>query len=341
MLSPCQRARALSVGDGAVGSIYPPAVIVHLNGELVPAEQARVSVFDRGFLFGDGIYEGLRAVSLPAEGQSPARRRVIGMHRHVRRMQQGLDAVGIAWDASSLPRMTDDLLDANGLRDAFVYWQVTRGTPPAGAPVRSRVPVPGTRPTVMGYCTPLPELPRAGLWAGGRDAPVPATKAASVQADLRWLRGQVKSISLLGNLLASVAAAERGGEEAILVRDGLLTEGSYTNVFIVTPAGPGERGRVVTPSLESAPILAGVTRDILIDLDPAIEQRAVRAAELESASEVILVGTTTLVTSVPSLDGRRVGTGEPGPHARRLLGLLLDAIAHGRDDLAAPVARAC
>jgi len=202
------------------------------------------------------------------------------------------------------------------------------------------VPVPGTRPTVMGYCTPLPPLPAAPVFGGGRDVPAPAMKPASVQPDLRWLRGQVKSISLLGNLLASVAAAERGGEEAILVRDGLLTEGSYTNVFIVTPPHREGRGRVVTPSLESAPILAGVTRDILIDLDPAIEQRAVRAEELESASEVILVGTTTLVTSVPSLDGRRVGTGEPGPHARRLLGLLLDAIEQGRDDLPAPVVRA-
>ncbi len=287
-------------------------MLVHVNGQIVPAEQARVSVFDRGFIFGDGIYEGLRSVRVNGS------RRVIGLRRHIRRLSEGLAAVGIAWDASRLGAMIDELLTANGLDDAFIYWQVTRGTPPSGAPVRSRAPAAGTVPTSMGYCTPLP-----GLESNHE----PAWKAASVQEDIRWTRGEVKSISLLGNIVVSMAAAERGGEEAILVRDGLVTEGAYTNVVIVTP-----EGEAATPSLNSAPMLAGVTRQILVGLDPALVERPVRAGELETAREIMLVGTTTMVTSVTRLDGRVIGSGEAGPVARRLLDVLVRAIREERED---------
>ncbi len=297
-------------------SMISSRVIVHVNGELVPANHARVSVFDRGFLFGDGIYEGLRAVKVGVDGGST--RRVIAVNRHGRRLQAGLDAVGIAWDASRLPALVDALLDANHLDEAFIYWQVTRGTPPIGAPPRSRVPVPGTTPTAIGFCTPLP-----GLASNAE----PAIKHATVQADIRWQRGEVKSISLLGNILVSLASAQRGGDEAILVRDGLLVEGAYTNVLLVTP-----EGTLVTPALDSAPMLAGVTRRIVLDLEPSIIERPVRVAELETAREILLVGTTTMVTTVGSLDGRRIGDGKPGPHARRLLARLVDAIARKKED---------
>ncbi len=287
-------------------------MIVHINGKCVPASEARVSVFDRGFLFGDGIYEGLRAVRV---GSS---RRVIAINRHAQRLQAGLDAVGIQWDASRLPSLVNALLDANRLDDAFIYWQITRGTPPAGAPPRTRVPAPGTTPTVLGFCSPFPGL------ASNQN---PAVKNASVQHDIRWARGEVKSTSLLGNILVSMAAAQRGGEEAILVRDGLLVEGGYTNVVLVTP-----EGILVTPSLDSAPMLAGVTRRIVLDLDPTILERPVRADELQTAREILLVGTTTMVTTVGTMDGRRIGDGMPGPQARRLLSLLVNAIAEGRED---------
>ncbi len=141
----------------------------------------------------------------------------------------------------------DRLLLANELEDAFVYWQVTRGTPPLGAAVRTRVPAAGTRPTVFGYCLPLP-----GLEANAG----PATKAASIQADVRWLRGKVKSISLVGNIMVAMAAGDAGADEAILVREvgtrKLMTEGTYTNVLLVT-----REGELVTPSLDSAPLLPG------------------------------------------------------------------------------------
>ena len=100
-------------------------MLVHLNGQLLPADQARVSVFDRGFIFGDGVYEGLRSV------QIDGRRRVIGLGRHVRRLQEGLNEIGVGFDAAAIGGATDALLSANNLDDAFVYWQITRGTPPA------------------------------------------------------------------------------------------------------------------------------------------------------------------------------------------------------------------
>ncbi|MGD9689534.1 MAG: aminotransferase class IV [Phycisphaerales bacterium] len=296
-------------------------MIVHLDGRLLPAHDARVSVFDRGFIFGDGIYEGLRSVPSPG----PSGTRVIGLRRHIRRMADGLRDARIDWNPADLGPLVDALLAANNLRDAFVYWQVTRGTPPAGAPVRSRVPAPGTRPTVFGYCTPLTALPAL-------PNPDPPIKTATTAADLRWLRGGMKSTSLIANILASLTGAESRADEVILIRDvgprRLVTEGTYTNVVIATPSG-----ELVTPALDSAPMLPGVTRRILLDLDPALLERPVDESDLRGAAEILLLGTTTLVTSVTRLDGRPVGTGSPGPAARRLLTTLLRAIDQGREDL--------
>lgn len=305
-------------------------MLVHLNGAILPADQARVSPFDRGFLFGDGIYEGLRC------GVVGGRRRVIGLSRHVRRMGSGLATAGIAFDPATLGPATEALLDANGLREAFIYWQVTRGAPDLSthAP-RSRVPPPGLRPTVFGYCAPLPAL--AGLAE-------PALKSCATRPDRRWELGHVKSISLLGNVMEAIDAAERGADEAILVRDHagrrLVTEGTYTNVIIATarsaPAGhlppPFDRYEVATPSLASAPLLAGVTREILLEVEPNLTEGAIDAADLDRAAEIILVGTTTMVTSVSRLDGRPIGDGRPGPVAGHLFRRLMDAIRTGADE---------
>ncbi|MGQ0627078.1 MAG: aminotransferase class IV [Phycisphaerales bacterium] len=292
-------------------------MIVHLNGQLLHADSARISPFDRGFIFGDGVYEGLRAA------RTPQGRRVIGLARHITRLAEGLATAGIRYDPAQLGSMTDALLTANALDDAFVYWQVTRGTPPAGAPVRARVPSAEMRPTIFGYCTPLPGLDSHRA---------PAVKAATVQPDLRWLRGGLKSISLLGNIIASLASAVEGGEEAILIREvegaRLVTEGTYTNVIIVGPDG-----RAATPSLESTPILNGVTRQILLANAPSIEERAIEERELWTAREILLLGTTTMVTSVSTLNGHPVAGGSTErPIATALLRTLLDTIERGEDD---------
>lgn len=292
-------------------------MIVHLNGKLVPAREAAVSPFDRGFVFGDGVYEGLRAI--PWENR--AGRRIIGIGAHVKRLRLGLEQAGIAWNPAALDEMSLELLSANQLVDAFVYWQVTRGTPGPGEPVRSRVPGPGTMPTVFGYCTPQPPLSAFTQ---------PPRKSAVIVEDRRWLMGHLKSISLMGNVLAAIHADTSGSDDAIFVRDGLVAEGLATNVVLALPArgGSGET-QLVTPSLESVPILAGVTRGILLAAAREIEARAVTVDELRAAQEVMLIGTTTMVASVVRLDGRVVGSGEPGEQAGRLLRVLLEQIALG------------
>lgn len=173
------------------------------------------------------------------------------------------------------------------------------------------------KPTVFGYCAPQPSLD---------SFKEPPRKTAVTCEDKRWLQGHLKCTSLIGNVMASMEADAAGAEDAIFVRDGLVAEGLATNVIVVD-----RNGRIATPSLTSVPILAGVTRAILLDEAEDIEERPMRIEELSTAVEVILTGTTTMVTSVVKLDDRKVGDGTPGPVARRLLRRLCDAIRTGRD----------
>lgn len=291
---------------------------VYLNGEILPAHQARIGVFDRGFLFGDGVYEGIRAF----DGC------LMSPQRHTLRFGAGLREARIDWDAGDLEPMSQRLLAASGLRDAFIYWQVTRGTPTEGMPVRSRV-ARGLTPTVFGYVSKLPGL---------TEYPEPPRVRSRVIEDPRWKRGHLKSVSLLGNVLAAMEAMDGGADDALMVTDGrdggggLVTEGCATNVLLVTP-----RGEIATPSLDSVSILGGVTRARVLDLAPEIVERPVRVAELADASEIILVGTTAMVSSIVELDGRPISGSAPGPVARRLLSLLVDDC---HDQIAAQVGRA-
>lgn len=284
---------------------------VHLNGQLVSAAEAKVSAFDRGFLMGDGVYEGLRATG----------GRVIALDRHIDRMRAGLGEARIrGFDPEALGPLTDELLRANSLNEAFVYWQVTRGAPPSTPPFRTRIPPADMRPTLFGFASPVEPV---SSWIS------PSVKRASVRPDTRWRRGHLKSISLMGGVLAAIEAHEFGDEDAILVRDGLVTEGSSTNVFLSI------HGRLVTPSLESAPMLAGVTRAMLLEEDPSIEVRPVTEEELRRADEIMLAGTLTMIASISTLCGRPVGDGRaPGPAARALLDTLVRAIRN--DALHAP-----
>lgn len=303
-------------------------MLVHLNGQLVEHDRAAVSPFDRGFLFGDALYEGLRSF----HDERAGRARVIGLRRHIARMAAGLREARIAWDAKQLGPLTDQLLAANGLHEAFIYWQVSRGTPRLGAgPVRARVPADIERPTVFGYCTPLPPM-----------SDRPALKRASLQPDVRWLRGTLKTTSLIGNIMAASAAhAGCAADEAILVRrvgeHDVVTEGTYTNVALALPdaasLGPVPGLRLVTPALTSAPLLAGVTRDILLSCGCGLSEARVTRADLDRASEVLLIGTTTMVTTVTHIDGRPTRMPEPGPAAIHLLAALLRAIHSGREDV--------
>jgi D-alanine transaminase len=285
------------------------SVIVHLNGKLVPASEARVSVFDRGFVFGEGVYEGLRSF----------RGNVVAMPRHVERMRNGLRECRIDWDPAQMTPLTESLLAANKTPDAFIYWQVTRGAPAPGQPVRTRTPAGPMTPTVFGYCAAQPPIEKY-------TPPLPPpTVTAVLRPDTRWHRGHLKSISLLGNVLAAIEAQEAGAQDAILTRDGLVTEGTATNVVVALPkAGGGVE--LATPDLESTSILAGVTRALELDHGPGVVSRPVRVEELERATEIMLLGSTSMVTAVIEFNGRRVGEGKPGRQAHRLLAALVDVI---------------
>lgn len=307
---------------------YGP-VIVHLNGKLVPREQAVISPLDRGFIFGEGVYEGLRAIAWddPTDDTGSGAR-IVGIQRHIRRMQLGLNEAGITFDVSGLHRMSREMLKANGLKDAFVYWQVTGGEPGASDPPRHRVAPKGITPTVFGYCSRVPGLAEI---AG------PMEKRVISCRDPRWELGWLKSTSLMGNVWVAKAAAQRGCDEAILIRGGdergrggVVSEGLATNVVLVIPT-KHDGLEIVTPSLESAPMLQGVTRDIVLSLAPEIREREVRAEELADAIEVMMVGTTTYVTAIVEIDGRKVSDGRAGMWTRELFGRLMRCYRDGGD----------
>lgn len=274
-------------------------MIVYLNGKYLPAADANVSVFDRGFLFGDGVYEGVRVFE----------NTVICPDRHVARMAAGLAEGRVHWDPRELPSICLELCRQNDLADAFMYVQVTRGTPPPGEPARARTMKTQGEPTVFAFATAQPPIDHYRK---------PPTTTLALVEDRRWSRGHLKSISLLGNVLAAYDAQAQGAQEVAMHRDGLLTEACASNIIISVD------GNLATPSLESAPILEGATRARCLALSPDIVERPVGVEELLRADEVMLVGTTSIVTSAVSIDGKPVGDGTPGPHAQRLLDLVMD-----------------
>ncbi len=281
-------------------------MIVHLNGQLVPREEARIDPFDRGFIFGDGLYEGLRSF----DGV------IYGLDLHAARLDAGLRQCSIGgFDADDLGNLSRQLLDANGVQDAFVYWQITRGTPSLDAsPKDIRKRIPGgeiARPTVFGYCVPLP---------GVDECVAPKEVHAAIVEDTRWSRCDIKSISLMGNVLAAIDAANLGEHDAVLVRDGFVTEGSSTNLFVA------KNGRIATPPVDRGFNLRGVTRDKILRVMPEIEVREIPVSELLQADEIMLAGTITMIASVTRLDGKPVGRGVVGEQALAMYDALVGDI---------------
>jgi len=286
-----------------------PANIVLLDGRLVPIGDARVSVLDRGFLFGDGVYELVRFFD----------RVGVGMDLHVRRLERSLELARISgFDATTLPALCDELLCANDLHDATVYLQVTRGA----APTRAHVPPREMRPTVMALATPAP---------GAAELTGPDTVRVVLLPDDRWLRCEIKTLSLMGNVLAAMTAAERGADEPILHRDGVLSEGGSTNVFLWL------NGRLATPAITSGPpILHGVSRAQLVEeaqrAGIAVEERAVRVDELQRADEVMITSSRRLISSVVEIDGHQITGAAPlapgarAGHARPMAQRLFDLL---------------
>lgn len=278
-------------------------MLVYLNGETLPHGEARVPVDDRGFLFADGIYEVARVY----DG------RIFMLDDHLRRLAAGLDAIEITFDGvHDLAGVAERLLDENGLRegDATIYIQVTRGA----APRKHAFPPAGTPPTVYVAARPFAQHPPAYFEEG---------VAAITAPDTRWTRCDIKSVSLLPNVLANQRAQAAGAFEALFVRDGIVVEGAHSNLFAVTD------GTLVTYPASNY-ILPGITRRLVLDLAAALDVTAregsILAERLYDVDEAFLSGTTTEIMPVVTVDGRRIGDGRPGPVTRRLQRAYRDAL---------------
>lgn len=276
--------------------------ISYWNGRYLPLDQVQVSPLDRGFLFADGLYE----VTAAYNG------RLFEAEAHVARLQRGLTSLHIETGMSDgdwlaiLERLTAE----SGIDgDLTVYLQVTRGA----AAARAHGFPAGVTPTIFGMVSPLKRPPDSWREQG---------VAALTMPDIRWGRCDLKTIALLGSVLAQQAATDAGVTDAIQIRDGFVTEGAATNVFVV------KDGVIATPVADHR-ILVGITRQVIQRLAataglPFVE-RDVRAIELAAADEVWIASTTKEITPVTTIDGRLVGTGKPGPVWSRVAALFAES----------------
>lgn len=273
--------------------------LVYLNGEYVAPEAARVSAFDRGFVFADGVYE-----VIPVYGG-----RLFRLRYHLERLQNSLDGIRLAnpLSAKQWSEIFDRLVAANGAGDQYIYLQVTRGPAPRDH-VFPKHPV----PTVFAYAQAI-QYPAAEVLALG-------VQAVTVP-DLRWSRCDIKSIALLPNVLMRQQAIEQGATEAILVRDGQVTEGAASNVFIV------RNNRLITPP-KGCFILPGITRDLVLELARAhgvdFAEQPITEGELFGADEVWMTSSTKEILPITRINDQPIGGGKPGPLARRMQALYQD-----------------
>lgn len=262
-----------------------PDDLVYLNGTFLPRSEASLSVDERGVYFADGVYEVVRYF----KGKG------FTLDEHLQRMKRSLDGIDLHFDAKPLAAISDELVKRNGLEEARVYWQVTRGAAP-----RNHVIAPGIEPTVYMYAEPAKPLP-----PGAELAMISAATAF----DDRWHNCWIKSLMLLPNTLAKTRAVAKGAGEAIFVRDGRVTEGSSTNVFAVFD------GELYTHPADRF-ILEGITRNVVIELakemDIPVHEQAFGVSEMLAAEEVFVTGTGTLMAAVTGVDGQSINRGAVG-----------------------------
>jgi D-alanine transaminase len=269
---------------------------VFLNGGLLPIEQATVSVLDRGFIFGDGVYE-----LVPVYSRVPFR-----LEEHLARLERSLSETRIRnpYSRAQWRAHIYALIDAQPFEDQGIYFQVTRGVAKRDHAFPANV-----EPTVFMMSNPLVNPQPAQVEKGA--------SAVSAQ-DYRWLRCDIKSISLIGNCLLRQISAEAGGAETILFREGKLTEASASNVFIV------ERGVIQSPP-KSNLILPGITYDVVVELARAnglpLEFKDIPEADVRAADELWVSSSSKEVLAIVELDGKRIGDGRPGPVFRRMFHL--------------------
>ena len=271
---------------------------VYLNGAFLPLAQATVPVLDRGFIFGDGVYE-----VIPVYSAQPFR-----LDEHLGRLALSLEAIRIRnpLALAGWRRIVLDLIQANPhLEDQSLYIQVTRGV----APRDQAFPSPEVSPTVLAMslplATPSPALVQSGV-------------SAITALDIRWQRCNIKATSLLANVLLRQEAVDHGVAETLMLRDGYLTEGSSSNIFIV------KDGLLLAPP-KNQYMLPGITYDVVLELAQAnglpCRIGPVSEAQLRTADEIWLTSSTKEVLAVVALDGMAVHDGKPGPVFRRMYAL--------------------
>ena len=272
----------------------------YLNGEFLPLSETRISVMDRGFLFGDGVYE-----VIPVYGG-----RLFRLEHHLKRLQNSLDAIRISNPLAPAEwhLMLTKLVESNEAEDQAVYLQVTRGV----AEKRDHAFPADVTPTLFAMSTPMAE-------SVDIDA-IPGVSAVTLE-DIRWNLCNVKAITLLPNVLLRQQAIDGGGTEAILIKNGLAIEGAASNVFIVS------NGLLITPP-NGPSLLPGITRDLVIELaaNHAIPFREADITEqqLFDAEEIWLTSSTREISPVIQLNDRVISAGKPGPLWRRMINLYQD-----------------
>ena len=272
--------------------------IAYLNGEILPIDQATVPVEDRGYQFGDAVYEYLATY----DG------RIFAMQAHLDRLQNSLKALGFPHVSLDLVRKAiEDTLEQSQIRQAGIYLQISRGVAPRNHPYPENAD-----PQIVVTVRHLPEIDPQSRENGIR---------AITVADIRWGRCDIKTVQLLPNAMAKQQALDAGADDAIFISDtDVVREGTSSNVFIVT------RGALRTHPL-TPNILPGITRAELIKLgkvsDLSVREEFFSKSDLMSADEVLLSGTVTEVLPVTQIDGQIIGNGRPGPISKKLYSLLI------------------
>lgn len=275
---------------------------VFVNGEYLPEGEAKVSIFDRGFVFGDGIYEVVPVIGGKMVDKAP----------FLERLKRSLGELRIDMPMSEdeFVAMHEQLIKLNSIEEGGVYSQITRGV----ADRDFAFPAPGTRPSVAAFTMKKPLIDNANARTG--------VKVVTVE-DIRWKRRDIKSIALLGQVMAKQAAVEKGAFEGWMVEDGYVTEGTSSTAYIV------KDGVIITRPLSNE-ILPGIRRKVIKQLcaekGVKLEERLFTVEEALAADEAFLSSATTLVMPIIEIDGQQIGGGQPGPVARQMREYYIAAI---------------
>lgn len=279
--------------------------IVYVNGEFFEQENAKISVFDRGFLFADGVYEAISVLN----------GKLIDAEPHYQRLDRSLKEIEMAWPLAkeALHKMILELIERNQFDEGLIYFQVTRGA----AKRQFHYPNPAAPSSLVAFIIPLKLVDRVEEYEG--------VKVVSTE-EMRWKRRDIKSVGLLAQCMGKQIAAKQGCYEALMVEDGYVTEGTSSNAYII------KGGTLITHPLSNK-ILPGVTRGAILELakeqSVAIEERLFTLEEAYQADEACLTAASNFIMPIVEIDGVTIGTGKPGPIVKRLREIYIDLALNG------------